>query len=436
MKKVYLIALIFILLLSGCGGNTQSGIFALPEMPETQSALLETVSQVCLDGFEFAEPRSGVNRYPVQLVDLDGNGEDEGIVFLRDILGSYKTYVYIFEQTDSVFTLFDVIEGREKDIYTVSYSKVLGGDGYELIVKWGAEEKENHSITAHTLTADGMEKTLDISAGQFSVSDISGDGENELLAVAKRDGRVYADIYSENSGEISRVDSVALSQHEGKVTRILSGKVSDSVNGAFIERESPEGTVTDVITYGDGRYVNILPEGDVCGVRALCADINNDGRIEIPQETEKDGNISTDRTYLWRSIDGNGVVEHTAFTYHSFAENWYLSMPISWSGTVFARRESIDSRMAVVSFFTREEIDNNTESYVEAPLFNVYVCRGSSAAALDSDGENIILAEREDVTFVGEIISTGYLGETIDEGFLKEAFRNRKSDWASEILFA
>lgn len=436
MKKVYLIALIFVFLLSGCGGNAQSGIFALPEMPETQSALLETVSQVCLDGFEFAEPCSGVNRYPVQLVDLDGNGEDEGIVFLRDALGSYKTYIYIFEQTDSVFTLFDIIEGREKDIYTVSYSKVLGGDGYELIVKWGAEEKENHSITVHTLTADGMEKTLDISAGQFSVSDISGDGENELLAVAKRDGRVYADIYSEKSGEISRVDSVALSQHEGKVIRILSGKVSDSVNGAFIERESPEGMVTDVITFEEESYVNILPDGDICGVRALCADINNDGRIELPMETEKDGTVSTDRTYLWRSIGDDGVMEYTAFTYHSFAENWYLSMPISWNGTVFARREAIDSRKARISFFTREEIDNDTESYVEAPLFNIYVCKGSNAAALASDGGNIILAEREDVAFAGEIISTGYLGEAIDEAFLKEAFKNRKSDWASEILFA
>lgn len=436
MKKVCLLALILVLFLSGCGGNAQSGIFALPEMPETQGALLETVSQVCLDGFEFAEPRSGVNRYPVQLVDLDGNGEDEGIVFLRDVLGSYKTYIYIFEQTDSVFTLFDVIEGREKDIYTVSYSKVLGGDGYELIVKWGSEEDENHPITAHTLTTDGMEKTLDISAGEFSVSDISGDGKNELLAVAKRDGRAYADIYSEKYGEILKVASVALSQHEGKVIRILSGKVSESVNGAFIERESAEGIITDTVIFENGNYVNILPDGDICGVRALCADINNDGRIEIPQETEKNEGYSTDRTYIWRSIDNNGVMMHVAFTYHSFAENWYLSMPTSWGKTVFARREVLDSRRAKISFFTREGIDDDTETYVEAPLFNIYVCKGSNASALAADGGNVIISEREDMAFAAEIISTGYLGETIDEAFLKEAFKNRKSDWASEILFA
>ena len=233
-----------------------------------------------------------------------------------------------------------------------------------------------------------------------------------------------------------KVDSVALSHHEGTVVRILSGKVSDSVNGAFIERESPEGIITDAVVFEDGEYVNILPDGDICGVRALCADINNDGRIEVPKETEKDEGISTDRTYLWRSIDEDGTMMHTAFTYHSFAENWYLSMPTSWSETVFARREVIDSRRAKVSFFTREEIDGDTEAFVEAPLFNLYVCKGSNAVSIASEGENIIISEREDMAFAVEIISTGYLGETIDEAFLKEAFKNRKSDWASEILFA
>ena len=62
MKKAFVLALLFVLILAGCGEDTQSDIFALPEMPETQGALLETVEQVRLEGFEYAEPRSGINR--------------------------------------------------------------------------------------------------------------------------------------------------------------------------------------------------------------------------------------------------------------------------------------------------------------------------------------------------------------------------------------
>ncbi len=436
MKKVFVIALLFVLIFAGCSENAQSDIFALPMMPETQGALLETVDEVRLEGFEYAEPRSGFNRYPVQLVDLDGDGEDEGIVFLRNVVDSYKTYIYIFEQSQSVFTLFDVIEGNENEIYTVSYSKMLDGEGYELIVKWGADDNGSHDITAYTLTNDGMEKTLDITAKQFSVSDISGDGKNELLAVIRRDGKVFADIYSENSGEIEKASSVELSENEGKVIRILCGKVFGEVNGAFIERESDDGIITDVVICEEGKYVNLLPGGDICTVRALCTDVNDDGIIELPKETEEDNKLSTDRTYSWRSAQKNGGLIQRAFTYHSFSDNWYFSMPVSWSKTVFARSLPIGTQRVKISFFTRERINEDEESYVEAPLFNIYVLKDSSKGAFGTDESKVIIAEREDMTFAGEIISTEYLGEVIDADFFKEAFKNRKSDWASEILFA
>ncbi len=437
MKKAFVLALLLVLIFAGCGEDTQSDIFALPEMPETQGALLETVEQVRLEGFEYAEPRSGFNRYPVQLVDLDGDGEDEGIVFLRNVVDSYKTYIYIFEQSQSVFTLFDVIEGNENEIYTVSYSKMLEGEGYELIVKWGTDDERSHDVTAYSLGYDGMEKTLDIEANQFSVSDISGDGKNELLAVTKRDGRAWADIYSEEDEKIRKIGSVELSKHEGKVIRILSGKVFGEVSGAFIERESDKGIITDIVICEDGKYINLLANGDICGVSALCTDVNDDGTIELPKETEDDGKTSTDRTYFWRSADKSGVLLTRAFTYHSFSDNWYFSMPVSWGKTVFVKRVPIGTQRVKISFFTREKIGTaDEEIYVEAPLFNIYVLKDGSKKAFASDQSKVIISERENVTFAGEIIATEYLGYTIDADFFKTAFKNRKSDWASEILFA
>ena len=109
-------------------------MFALPEMPEMQKTLIETVDSVRGGGFEYSEPRYGLNRQSLQLMDLDGDGEEEGIAFLRDVTDTYKTYIYIFEKDEQGFTLFDIIEGSEKELYTVSYSDLLGRDGYEIIV--------------------------------------------------------------------------------------------------------------------------------------------------------------------------------------------------------------------------------------------------------------------------------------------------------------
>ena len=437
MKKALFFALVILLMLAGCAGDAQSDIFALPEMPETHSALLQTVEEVRLGGFEYAEPKSGFSRHPIQLVDLDGDGENEGIVFLRDITETYKTYIYIFEQSDSVFGLFDIIEGSENEIYTVSYSALLENGGYELIVKWGADDEGSHSVTAYTLTQDGVQKNLSIMAEQFSVSDIDGDGQNELLAVRKSDGQYFADIYAADADEIEKKASIRLSEHkDGKVIRILSGKISDEKNAAFIERRSDDGIITDVVSGKDGFFENVIPSGDVCGVSALCADVNNDGITELPQETEKNDLSDTDRTYVWRRVSGEGILIPTTFTYHSFSDNWYLSLPLEWQSSVFAEKKKIGSERVRIDFFSKEMIDADEDTYIKAPLFSIYVLTGSNRKNIATEDGEFIISERENMLIAGKITSEGYLGEKIDEDFIKKAFKNRESDWASEILFA
>ena len=438
VKKLCFAVAFLLVVLCGCSGDIQSDFFALPHLPETHSALLETVDQVRSEGFEFAEPRSGFNRSPLNLMDIDGDGEDEGIVFLRNVTDTYKTYIYIFEQADSVFGLFDIIEGEEKEIYTVSYSQLLDTTGYQIIVKWGADENTAQNITAYNLGTDGIEEVLSLSAEQFSVSDISGDGRNEFLAVVDDNGKVYADIYEEDSGEIRKAGRVHLSENDGRVIRILSGKATDTRNAAFIERESGGVVITDAIAYDGDEYLNLLPEGDACRVRALCSDVDGDGIIELPKVSDsfsEDG--KKDTTYIWRSLDEGGRIVPKAFTYHSFTNNWYFSMPMSWANTVVVSEERIGAERIRINFQTREKVGfGEEESFVEAPLFSVYMFTGSNRKTLATQDDKFIISEREGVIFAGEIISDGYLGEAITQEFIKAAFKTRESDWASEVLFA
>ena len=67
MKRICSLILICVFLFSGCGSGTSSDMFAVPEMPEMQSRLIETVESVLGGGFDYSEPRSGLNRQPLQL---------------------------------------------------------------------------------------------------------------------------------------------------------------------------------------------------------------------------------------------------------------------------------------------------------------------------------------------------------------------------------
>lgn len=434
MRRLLALVAICVFFLSSCGENTQSDMFALPYLHETHSALIDTVSELRGEGFEYAETRSGFNREPLQVMDLDGDGEEEGIVLLRDMADSYKTYIYLFEKSNERFSLFDVIEGAENEIYTVSYSDILGNGGYELIVKWGADESASGDITVYALSDEGARKALSITAKQYSVSDMDGDGENELLAVSEIDGHIYAHLYAENNERLKLIGSVHLSEHKGEVIRMLSGKVTPSESGVLIERESEEGVITDVVVLREGKLLNLLPEGDICSVTALCADVNADGVIEIPKTADGGSAVSgTDRAYVWSRLSEDGKLIPSAFTYHSFSENWYLTMPLSWRGSV---KTSVGGIRREVKFFTEEKVYGEEEEYIKAPLFSIYVVSKGSAKNFAAEDGRFIIAEREDVAFVAEIASSSYLGEEINEEFIKSAFKNRESDWVSEILFA
>lgn len=436
MKKLCVILLIFTFLFAGCQSSMPTDLFAVPEMSEMHRALLDTVENVCAEGFEYAEPRSGFNRQPLQIMDLDGDGEEEGIAFLRDVRDTYKTAIYVFENSNSAFSVFDVIESDEREIYTVSYSDLLGS-GYEIIVEWGTQGDGAHPITAYTLERDGVEKVFDISAKQYSVNDFDGDGENELIAVTKTDNHFFADIYKRAGTKINKAASVPLSSGEGKVFRIMSGKITSDKMGAIIERKIGDGIMTDLIVTLDGEYKNLFGGGEFCSVSASSADADSDGIIEIPKTAQTaDDDTGTDRTYLWNAVQDDGMLIPEVFTYHSFSKNWYISMPLAWSASVTAEVGEVSTRQTEIRFVTREETAGGDEEFVEAPLFTVYALTGDMRETLAQREGTFVISKRDDVIFTAEILSPSYLGTEITEEFIKTAFKNRESEWASEILFA
>ena len=435
MKRLIAMLSICLLVLSGCGSDLPSDMYALPEMPESHSALIKTVEFVRGGGYEFSEPRSGINRQPIQLMDLDGDGEEEGLAFLRDVADSYKTFIYIFEKSRYGFELFDIIEGSENEIYTVSYSDVLDDRGYEIIVEWGKSGDENRPVTVYNMASENMGKLLDISAMQYSVSDIDGDGKNEFLAVVGNGKQTIAEIYSFTDDEIENCTKLPLLKNSGKLLRIRAGNISDGVGGVFIERECESGILTEIISHDGEKFISLLSDGSICRAYALCADINSDGVTELPQISAPDS-TGTGGTFLWYRADTEGRLGLSAFTYHDFNSSWYVMLPTAWSSSVMAERKVVSSAETSVRFFSREVLGGDSEQYIEVPLFRIIILSGANRQSAAAREGRIIISERDDVIFAAEITSESYLSTAINEAFIKEIFRIRESEWASDILFA
>ncbi len=434
MRKITAFLLMCILLLGGCNDRS-SDMLAMPEAPETQKQLVDIVKSILERGYEYSELRSGINRQPLQLVDLDGDGKDEGIAFLRDSVNTYKTFIYIFKANDSDFRLYDIIEGPENNLFAVAYTDVIGKEGYEIVAEWDSGDPESKIVRVYNLGDNGVELLLDISAMNYAISDLDGDGKSEFAAIARRQGKVFADIYVSSEGEIKNAKKIPLSGKGGELLRITTGNVVKNRNGIIIERKFELGKIFDVIAYDGDSFVNMLPDGKVCLSYATCEDVDGDGIIDIPEEPfETYAENAMNKCYMWKNFDENGNLRISAFTYHSFADNWYLLLPVSWSNSVSASWTIERTGCVRIHFSTREPLNDDAGGFFEAPLFTLYVLDGENQRLISERG-SFTIAEHNGEILRAEVVSNSYLGIKIDEALIKSMFKKRESEWLSEIPF-
>ena len=88
-KRISVLAAALVLtgVLSGCGSlnlvfNPQD-LYTLPELPAKYTDLNAQINAILEDGAEYAAPTAGANIQPVQLTDLDGDGQQEAVAFFQ-----------------------------------------------------------------------------------------------------------------------------------------------------------------------------------------------------------------------------------------------------------------------------------------------------------------------------------------------------------------
>ena len=96
-KWVFLLAAVLPLLLSGCMLSASvEDLYVLPQLPIEYKDLSAQIDAILADGAEYTSPAAGTNLQSVQLVDLDGDGNEEALAFFRSSSEESPLKIYIF----------------------------------------------------------------------------------------------------------------------------------------------------------------------------------------------------------------------------------------------------------------------------------------------------------------------------------------------------
>jgi len=370
-----------LLLLGGCSLKFGDGLLLLPKVPTEYVQLQQQLNAILQDGAVYAVADSGTNRQAVQLVDLDGRGDEEALAFFRTETGAYQ--VYAFRKEGEQYTRIGMAEGYGTSLRAIYYP-TLGEGRLGLAMCWGFDEGGTYGMTVYDFADGGMNVLMDIQYADVVIEDIDGDGAQEM-AFAVRDsvtGMYSARVCQFRDGQYRVLYEVPMCLEVRSVASMRFGKVDRNQVGLYIDSlATTGGYVTDLIWY-DGRMAanRTIDQASGSGAKTwrpasvFCADISGDGRLDVPvsHTFSYEPNEAEQRSRLdWVNYDELGDETQVSSTLHRTGENWYMVWPESWGDQVRVDTFSTVTLSQTVCWQQGEEGQRQ-------PVLTVYVFTGDS----------------------------------------------------------
>ena len=418
MKKILalLVLLVTVLALSGCVAMTVDQMYALPKR-STKHNDLQTAIDGAMNGLEYAAPVAGENQQTVQMADLNGDGEDEYLLFAR---GSSEKplQILIFGRDGEHYTLLETIDSLGAAFQLVEYVNMDDKPGVELIVGRSVSGQVLGAVSVYTFSGGQAEQLMSVSYAQFVTADLDRNSLAELMVIsqgATEGGNAVAFLYSYSSGTMVRSAEVNLSAPPERIKRIMVSGLAGGEPAVYVASALEESAIiTDVFALKDGQFTNVSFSNDSgTSVQTLrnyyvyADDIDDDGVLELPslitmstgQQRSGDGMQYLIRWYAM-TIDGGEVDK--MYTFHNYDAGWYFLLDSEWANRTLVTQDG--------STYTFHIWDRD---FVHAEkLLTIYALTGSDreeAAVTDGRfvlhrGDSVIYcAKMEDIVSVNGI---------------------------------
>ena len=438
-KKLFSVMLplcVMALLLCGCMARSTDDLYALPKQSQAYYDLQRAIDGVMTGDAAYCAPTAGTNQQAVQLADLDGDGQEEAVVFLRTS-GEVPLKIHIFDRIGGEFVSVAVIEGDGSSFESVEYADMDGNGSLELIFGRGLSGQVLRSLSAYTWREDRMVELMTVNYSQFRMVDLNGDERKEVFLLrdeAEELGGV-AELYSYRDGRMEREREAGLSVSVSAVRRIITGYVSPGVPAVFVASTFDEASIiTDIFALRDQTFQNISASGEtglstqtVRSYNAYATDIDNDGLIELPSLVALPSQEPEAGTYWiidWYNLYPDGARQVKLSTFHNHSAGWYLELPGHWHGGItVSHTEEEASGVMGLTFSQWKDRDSRPEK-----IFTVFAFTGEDREALAVQDGRFLLAKKGETVY-SVSMGTGTWARQLTQEDMTAMFRFIQINW-------
>lgn len=349
--RILAVALAVILLLTGCSFRTVNEFYSLPERSEGYTNL-QSVMQSAMNGWEYAAPQSGEYQQTLQSADLDGDGNNEYLLFARSNSAEKPLRIFIFCGNEEEYWLQDTIEFIGSSFDQVAYVEMNPGEGVQLVVGHQVSNQVLKSMSVYRMNGGEMERILTTNYSRFLSCDLDKNGLSEVFVIhpdVENTSKCVAELYGSHNGIIERSQEVSLSASAESIKRILVGKLNDGPAAVYVASElDGNAIITDVCALLDGQLANVsLSAESGTSVQTIrnhyvyADDVDEDGVLELPRlislAVPAGAESDVDQYVIqWYALNSDGSTVDKLYTYHNFVGGWYLQIDPGIAGDLTA----------------------------------------------------------------------------------------------------
>ncbi len=341
MKRIVIFALLCaVLLLSGCILEPAESLYAIPARSEDYYNLQTAIENAMSDGAVYCAPIAGENQQPVQMADIDGDQQDEAIVYWKNN-GDLPLTVGVFDKRGDQFVLIAKADGAGTAFDHVQYVEIDGYPGSEIVVGRQISGQVTQTLYVYSFENDALTELLNANYSQFITTDLDADGLHDVVLLHSSDAQNgVAECYRWAGGQLTREREARMSAPVDAVRRMIAGKVWADCPAVFVASEYGEGQlITDIYGMRGGVFTNLsLSEETDTAVSTVrdyyvySCDIDDDGLIELPHLIRLAAiageETSANQTVIrWYNLQPDGTENDKWLTYHNYSAGWYLKIP-------------------------------------------------------------------------------------------------------------
>lgn len=419
MKRQVLIAIVtalvlaLIILIFPGHFKTPDAVMRPPTQGKENAAILKAFRKAIGKNtqYQLQYPASGSYRSAFIRHDLDGDKEDEVIVFYTRELAESTVRFNILDNQDGEWLSVLDEEGYGNGIDSVHFTDLQGNGSPELIFSWDSfAQTDDKRLTAHAIRVGEdqvltIQTLLDQPYSTMGLADMDGDSIDELFVVwtdrSERSPKTYATLFKmDNTNRIKTCGQSAILDSGVSGYPLLQFQQNGKQNIAFLDAyKGTDSRITEVVYWDDSRQALVSPFTDpqsLSNTRTIrpkeiaTTDIDGDHNLEIPIRVDRESAQTTPGTeqlpmLCWNefSLDGT-MASLTPKTYSLYdpAEEYSLSVDPDLADSLTGFRAT---DTGVVTVYGRNGdpyfsiVRKNRSSLSEKDTFTFRKFKGSSA---------------------------------------------------------